>query len=556
METEPRTDLEEAIREAVLLHGRGQGDEALARLRVLHAGFPREASIRYLLGALELEAGRPAAARPHLEAVMKGQPTHGQAAALLGSAYRQLGADDAAVELWHRFLMSSPEDLRGRLNFIEALLHRGDKGAAAAQVRALPDAVRDMAEAQLTLGLMLQAAEEPEAAIPHYRRCLEIHPGDTLARRNLAAALQQTGQLDEAERLYQGLLDDNPDDAELLRNMGTLRKDRDDLSGGLAYYARAMRSRRTRLAADEVTAAGRDPALRETTMHSLRLELEQLQHLAENSVPVEDLDRLIEGYRQVIDALDGVAPEGRRFTLPWEHFRTIGEAMHRLVNLEPAEGLPGGALNPALDVTALVAEYRENGPGIAVADDLLRPEALAALRRYLHRSTIWFGYGKARGYCGSYMEDGFGCGLLMQIATELRERLPEILGPHHLNQMWAYIYDQRMQGITAHADPATVNLNFWITPDEANLAPGSGGLIVSRTEAPREWNFDEYNNRPEILDRYVSGEDRVVVPHRCNRMVMFNSNLVHKTDDFSFRPGFTSRRINVTMLFGWRQAGR
>jgi hypothetical protein len=35
-------------------------------------------------------------------------------------------------------------------------------------------------------------------------------------------------------------------------------------------------------------------------------------------------------------------------------------------------------------------------------------------------------------------------------------------------------------------------------------------------------------------------------------MVMFNSNLVHKTDDFAFRPGFTNRRINVTMLFGWR----
>jgi hypothetical protein len=36
-------------------------------------------------------------------------------------------------------------------------------------------------------------------------------------------------------------------------------------------------------------------------------------------------------------------------------------------------------------------------------------------------------------------------------------------------------------------------------------------------------------------------------------MVMFNSNLVHKTDAFHFRPGFTSRRINITMLFGHRR---
>jgi len=555
METEPRTDLEEAIREALLLHGRGQGDEALRRLRDLHAGFPRDVSVRYLLGAMELESGHPGKARPHLEAVISRQPTHGQAAALLGSAYRQLGEDDAAVTLWRRFLTTSPGDLRGRLNLIEALLHRGDKAAAAAQIRALPDAVRDMAEAQLTLGLMLHTAEEPAAAVAHYRRCLEIHPGDTLARRNLAAALQQIGRLDEAAHLYEQMLGDSPDDAELLRNMGTLRKDRDDLAGAVEYYARAMRIRRPRLAHREVEAAGEDPAARETTMHSLRLELEQLEHLAGCGVPVEGLDGLVEGYRKVIDALAETAPEGRRFPLPAEYFEIIGEAMHRLVHLEPADELAGGALNPALDMAALTARYRDSGPGIAVADDFLRPEAVESLRRYLHRSTIWFGYGKARGYCGSYMEDGFGCGLLLQIARELRERLPDILGPHHLNQMWAYIYDQRMQGITAHADPAAVNLNFWITPDEANLDPGSGGLIVSRKEAPRDWNFDEYNNRPEVLDPYVAGDDRVVVPHRCNRMVMFNSNLVHKTDDFAFRPGFTNRRINVTMLFGWRQGG-
>jgi Flp pilus assembly protein TadD len=556
METEPKTDLDGAIREAVLLHGRGRSDEALARLRELHAGFPREASIRYLLGGLELEAGSPRRARPHLEAVMLNQPTNGQAAALLGSAYRQLGEDDAAVALWRRFLAASPDDLRGRMNLIEALLHRGDKAAAAAQVQALPDAVRDMAEAQLTLGLMLHTADEPEAALAHYRRCLELHPGDVLARRNLAAALQQLGRLDEAEYLYGELLREIPDDAQLLRNLGTLRKDRDDLTGALDFYARAMRVRRSPLAPGEVAAAGQDPAARETTMHSLRLELEQLEHLAENDVQFDDLQRLVYAYRAVIGALADTAPEGRRFILPAEHFESIGAAMHRLIHLEPAEALADGALNPSLDVAALAKRYRGSGPGIAVADDFLRPEALAALRRYLHRSTIWFGYGKARGYCGSYMEDGFGCPLLVQIASELRERLPEILGPHHLNQMWAYIYDQSMQGITAHADPAAVNLNFWITPDEANLDPGCGGLIVSRTEAPRDWNFDEYNNRPEVLERYVAGDDRVVVPHRCNRMVMFNSNLVHKTDDFSFRPGFANRRINVTMLFGWRQRAR
>lgn len=552
METGTPTELDEAVREAVLLHSRGKRDQAVERLRHLHSAAPGNMSIRYLLGALELECDDPAAALPHLEAVVEAQPGHGQAAALLGSAYRRLGNDDSAVELWRSVLAGSPDDMRARLNLIEALLHRGDRDAARLEIARLPADIQDMPDAQLTLGLILHAAGETGAAVDYYRRCLELRPGDSLARRNLAAALQQLGDLDEAEDLLRKLLRESPDDPELMRNLGTLCKDRDNLPAALTAYARAMSVRRRRLAPEELDSVADDPEARETTLHSLRLELEQLEHLAGERVPVPELDRLVTGYRQVIEDLRGYAPEGRRFALPKEHFAVVGEAMHRLVHLEPAPALDGGALNPDLDFGALQAQYRDSGPGIVVADDFLRAEAITGLRRYLHRSTVWFGYGKARGYCGSYMEDGFGCGLLLQIAAELRDRMPELLGRHHLNQMWAYIYDQRMQGITAHADPAAVNLNFWITPDDANLDPGSGGLVVSRREAPREWDFEQYNNRPEILEPYVAGEDRVVVPHRCNRMVMFNSNLVHKTDDFSFRPGFTSRRINVTMLFGWR----
>lgn len=553
METETPGKLDEAVREALLLHSRGDRDRAVHELRRLHATAPRNISIRYLLGAMELESDDPSAALPHLEAVVEAQPGHGQAAALLGSAYRRLGDDAAAIDLWRRFLAESPDDLRARLNLIEALLHRGDRDTARREIAALPGAVHDTADAQLTLGLMLHAAGEIEPGIAYYRRCLELRPGDQLARRNLAAALQQLGRLDEAERLLRDLLEETPEDAELLRNMGTLFKDRDNLSTAREFYYRAMVVRRRRLAPNELGAAGEKVEARETTMHSLRLELEQLEHLAREGVEVEDLDRLVRGYRQVIEALRDLAPEARRFALPREHFEVIGEAMHRLVHLEPIPAIEGGALNPDLDFASLQADYFGSGPGIVVADGFLRAEALEGLRRYLHRSTVWFGYGKARGYCGSYMEDGFGCELLLQIARELRERMPKLLGPHHLNQMWAYIYDQTMQGITAHADPAAVNLNFWITPDEANLDPDSGGLIVSRREAPREWDFDQYNNRPDLLEPFVEAEDRVVVPHRCNRMVMFNSNLVHKTDEFSFKSGFTNRRINITMLFGWRR---
>ena len=35
-----------------------------------------------------------------------------------------------------------------------------------------------------------------------------------------------------------------------------------------------------------------------------------------------------------------------------------------------------------------------------------------------------------------------------------------------------------------HADAAAVNVNFWLTPDDANLDPDGGGLVVWDKEAP------------------------------------------------------------------------
>jgi hypothetical protein len=41
-----------------------------------------------------------------------------------------------------------------------------------------------------------------------------------------------------------------------------------------------------------------------------------------------------------------------------------------------------------------------------------------------------------------------------------------------------------------------------------------------------------------------------VVPYQQNRMVMFDSALLHKTDSINFKSGYGNRRINLTYLYG------
>jgi len=46
----------------------------------------------------------------------------------------------------------------------------------------------------------------------------------------------------------------------------------------------------------------------------------------------------------------------------------------------------------------------------------------------------------------------------------------------------------------------------------------------------------------------------VAIPYRQNRAVVFNSDLFHETDRLAFKDEYVSRRINVTLLYGYRFA--
>ena len=225
---------------------------------------------------------------------------------------------------------------------------------------------------------------------------------------------------------------------------------------------------------------------------------------------------------------------------------------NRPLHLPEAPAENDGAVNPDLDTNEIERTYRESAPNLVVVDDFLTADALERLWRFCLDATVW--YQVKRGYLGAYLVDGFGTALALQIAEELRARLPGIFGRHRLEQLWAYKYDSRLQGIATHADFAAVNVNFWVTPDEANRDPASGGLVVHKAHAPSDWAFRTYNADSARMAQFLeeSGDEPVTVPYRRNRVVIFDSDLFHRTDDLDFRPGYENRRINVTMLFGNR----
>lgn len=285
----------------------------------------------------------------------------------------------------------------------------------------------------------------------------------------------------------------------------------------------------------------------------LRHDLEQLLHLRRAGVAAP-LDDIIPDFQAALDRMERLGVT--RAPLRGEDERAVGRAFGRLVHVADAPRVDR-ALSPAWDRAQVQQRYLKSRPNVVVIDDFLSPEALQSLLRFCRESTIWASNRYAHGRLGSLFFTGFNAPLVLQIAEEIRDAFPLLIGERHpLRQLWAFKNTGILPGDSSiHADFAAVNVNFWITPDDANLHPNAGGMVVYDLEAPLSWSFDQYNERPDLIRELMARHcpRAVRVPYRQNRVTIFNSDLFHGTEAVCFRPDHESHRINVTMLYGDRR---
>jgi hypothetical protein len=219
--------------------------------------------------------------------------------------------------------------------------------------------------------------------------------------------------------------------------------------------------------------------------------------------------------------------------------------------------VPGSAINLHNNIAEIETRWNTGKPQIVTIDNLLTPEALAGLRHFCLNSTVW-NDSFDEGYVGAKLQSGFGSPLLAQIAGDLGRAYPAIFRDHPLLFAWAFKYDQAMKGTRIHADFAAVNVNFWITPDDANRDGEHGGLVIYDQAAPLDWDFTRYNADEGAIRAFLADRAAkpVRIPYRANRAVIFDSDLFHETDVMDFAPGYANRRINVTLLYGVREDGK
>jgi tetratricopeptide (TPR) repeat protein len=562
------TNLDAQLRQAVLFHQARRLAEAETIYRQILALRPDLAEIRLNCAMAQAGQGKYGEAEQSLRQALVARPDLARAQAQLGDVLSLQHKYAEAAEAYARAVKLNPghAEAHNNLGNVRMLLGESDKAANAyrAAIKAKPDFVQahsNLGFVYLKKGLFAEARDA-------FRRAIALAPGYVEAHNGLGNALRKLKASDEAEREFRAAVELAPNHADAYVNLSALFFDLGRLPEAEAAARKAVQLNSALPEAHN--ALGN--ALRELgRLVEAEAEYREALHLAPDYA---------EGYKHLAMALEEQGRLDEAFALFGRHARLAfaeepdasGFPPHKLRHDEEQQAwlgqeagfhlgdgsrIAGAAVNPNNKISEISQRWRSAQPQIVVIDDLLTPEALDKLRRFCLDSTIWRQIYDG-GYLGTFPEHGFAPPLLAQIAEELRSVYPVLIEDYPLLHFWAFKYDSSLHGIKKHADFAAVNVNFWITPDEANLDPEHGGLVVWDAAAPLDWNFAKYNAAEEDITTFLRAQNAkpVTVPYRANRAVIFDSDLFHETDVIHFKPGYENRRINVTLLFGRRQTQR
>lgn len=570
------------LQQAVKLHSEGH----VARAKILYVEvlktIPEEFNALHYLGMIETEAGDLPAAADLLNRAVKANPRSADAHNNRGYVLQLMGQASEALAAYQEALRLDPDDFEflNNLGLLLKQLQRMPEALAAFDraLRVNPHKV----DILCNRGNVLQLMGRAEDALASYDQALKLAPNNVVVLNNRSNALSNLMRNEEALATCDQALAIDPSYAQAwadrgtaLRNLGRTREAIESYRHALTIDAQLLKAQvnlagigvselgQTELAIEESVKslniflkaefnnAGTEGAVRAGFLKfRLKHDLQQAAYLLAHGHDVAGTEQFLRVGHALLnrtskaDNADHIAVDREELALltPYLGARHLFEMPTHVAT----------CLNPENDWSALEDAYLKGTPEILYIDNFLSPEALRAFYDFCLVSKVWLKeYPNC--YLGAFANQGFISPLHLQLARELKHKMPRVFKDYSLNQLWGFKYDATLgKGINVHADFAKVNLNFWLTPSQYNLDEASGGLKVYEVPAPSSWTFQQYNADSsaiyEFLAKHNSGS--VTVPYRCNRAVLFNSALFHETDNIRFVEGYESRRINMTYLFG------
>jgi len=541
--------IQEALDMAVVHHTAARLSEASNIYRLILEKLPNQPIALNLNGVILHQSGNSVLAIDQIKKAIEFNPNYVDAYNNLGAVLMDLNRFEEAAKCFSAATNIDPNHAMAFNNLGNAKFKMDKHEEAVIHYKKAISLDSICLEAYSNMGALYKEEGKFETALKYIKKAVEINPENADSFNNFGSILSDLRRYEEAEDSYKKALSINPNHIDVIGNYAILLNILGRQKLSLSFFLK-----RLDLARGEYSAHLDLPEFKYISKCKIKHDIEQFHFLKRTYKGDVRFENLVDIYSELDNEIIWPANEAEWVLLSKSQRELIADSYNRLVHIASAPEISGGTLNKNLDTDAITQNYFENKPGITFFDNFLNDLALKGLRKFLMESTIWYDFTYSGGYLGAMYKDGMACPLLLQIAEELRKAFPKIIKNHPLVQMWAYKYDSQLKGINNHADIAAVNVNFWITPDTANMDPKSGGLIVHKAEAPLDWSFNNFNRDEEQIKTFLkmNQSGNIKVPYAENRMVLFNSNLIHKTDDIAFKTGYENRRINITMLFGSR----
>jgi tetratricopeptide (TPR) repeat protein len=520
----------------ILLHANRLIDEAQAYIQArLQDPPPNEVLLYIVMAEIAAATGNPAGAYSLALSVLSRNMNNFRAVLISSLANYELGNIHESLGYAIRAHRIAPGVPAVTLQLMRCQNKVGDYYAAIAAFNGL-GGVEKASEFHAELGVAYSALGDREKAVDAYRKALSTEGKSILALRSLLEFYVNSGADEDLRRLVKEHEADIHGNADCVQQLGLDCLKGGDLDGSFDMFRKCLSlARRVQYFIGWPVPEPR-----------IRHDYEQLGLLQQRGRLTESAALALPVLKRYYDRTGDV---GKAFYPEGGDAEALRGALAKF-HYWPDAPFSGKALGEA-DYDAVEASYFKNAPSLVVIDDFLTSSALLELRQFCEEATVWKAH-FGNGYVGAFLSQGFCPRVLLTLADELRRAMPNVIGDHALIQAWAFKYDQRMRGINLHADLANVNVNFWITPDAACEDLETGGMIVYDVPAPRNWSFQDYNHDQAKIDAYM--KERGAKPHRVsykeNRCVLFDSTLFHTTDELHFKPGYSNRRVNVTLLYG------
>ena len=474
----------------------------------------------------------------------------------LGSIFFELRKYQKAISCYEKVIEIDPVFVAAHNNLGASFMATGENEKAISCFEKAIEIDPTFSAAYNSFGTFLRETGANEKAISCFEKAIEIDPTFSDVYNNLGLSLAQNGENDKAISCYEKSILHDPNFFRAHANLSNIYTTQLNLQKSLesSYKSLKIYKQLSIFKNDSIS------------LFRLKHDVEQAKYLTQTgrfwkffkskSYKINGIDEFQKIGDEILDRKENKNISNQKILLNEDEINAL-LPFYKSDHIYQTKNISGGCINPNKNWQEIEDQYFNSSNQIIYIDDFLSENALIELRKFCLVSKVWNKEYDNK-YLGAFSDKGFNSPVHLQIALDLKEKLPKLFGPHKINKFWGFKYDSTLgSGINIHADFAFHNLNFWITPDKYNNNKNSGGLKIYDVPAPENWTFYNYNiGKKEKIYKFLEDNNAncVNIPYKFNRAVLFNSAYFHETDKIDFKDKYEGRRINNTYLFGTRFA--